>query len=155
MLHAAGLVFSGRAWLLAGAEGAGKSTWGRLGQEAGGLLLSDDIVLVDTTAPVVEVLAAPFRSTGGAELGPGRWPVAGLLFPVHGRAPAWANADPLLSRARLAANLPFVNTALERDGRIADVIERLASRLTCRDFTFAPEPSFVDLLLGEADRREG
>ena len=49
LLHAAGLVLDGRGFVLAGAESSGKSTWARLGEERGGIVVSDDLVLLDAT----------------------------------------------------------------------------------------------------------
>ncbi|MHC4138116.1 MAG: hypothetical protein ACYS0K_24525, partial [Planctomycetota bacterium] len=60
---------------------------------------------------------------------------------------------PLLARARLAANLPFVSAAIERDPRVAAVLERLASTVPCKELTLSPDASFMKLLRpdGSAD----
>jgi len=146
MLHAAGLVIDGRAFVLVGPEGCGKSTWARCAEQAGARVLSDDLVLVEGTAAGAEALGSPLRSTHSSPLQPGRWPLAALLFPRHGKAAVLTPSDPLLTRARLAANLPFVSAALQCDPRVSAVVERLATRVPCKELTFSPDPSFVDLL---------
>jgi hypothetical protein len=148
MLHAAGLVIDGRAFVLVGPEGCGKSTWARCAEEAGAEILSDDLVLVEGTAEGAEALGSPLRSTHRSPLRPGRWPLAALLFPRHGETAVWEPSKPLLARARLAANLPFVSAALECDPRVAFVVERLVTRVPCKELTFSPDPSFVELLRG-------
>ncbi len=148
MLHAAGLVVDGRAFVLAGPEGAGKTTWVRLGQRGGGEVLSDDLVLVQCGRDSVEALGSPFHSRHPGPYRPGRWPLAAILFPRHGSRAAWRRTSALLARARLAANLPFVAQDLEADGRIASVLERLAAGVPCGELTFALDPGFVDLLRG-------
>ena len=146
LLHAAGIVVEDSAFLLVGSEGSGKSTWAALGERAGARVLSDDLVLVDGGGPRLEALGSPLRSTHRADYRPGRWPVSAILFPRHGEVPAWTACDGMLARARLAANLPFVSSALQRDPRVAAVVERLATAVPCRDLTFGMDPSFVDLL---------
>ncbi len=146
LLHAAGIVVEHRAFLLVGSEGSGKSTWAALGERAGARVLSDDLVLVDGGGARLEALGSPLHSTHRADYRPGRWPVSAMLFPRHGAVPAWTLCDGMLARARLAANLPFVSSALQRDPRVAAVVERLATAVPCRELTFGMDPSFVDFL---------
>lgn len=146
LLHSAGLVVDGRAFLLVGAEGSGKSTWARLGEEGGARVLSDDLVPLDAAAGRLLALGSPFRSTHRGAATPGRWPLAAILFPRHGSPPAALPVGELLATARLAANLTFVAEGLDRDERIAAVLRRAAARVACAELTFAPEPSFLGLL---------
>lgn len=146
LLHAAGIVLDGRAFLLVGPEGSGKSTWASIAGSAGAWVLSDDLVLVDGSGPDVEALGAPFRSTHTGPAVPGRWPVAAVLLPERGTAPRLGPVDALRVRARVAANLPFVGDALERDGRVADVVERISTGAPARSLAFAVDRSFVDVL---------
>ena len=55
------LISSGGWVVLVGSEGAGKSTWARLGEEAGAHVVSDDLVLVDPSESGFCLLGAPFR----------------------------------------------------------------------------------------------
>jgi hypothetical protein len=146
LLHAAGLIVDRRAFLLAGPEDSGKSTWARAGKEGGAGVLSDDLVLIDGAGERLEALGSPFRSTHRALTGPGRWPLAGILFPAHGSPPALAPVESLLAAARLTANLTFIAEGVGRDERIAALIERATSEIRCAELTFAPEPSFLTLL---------
>jgi hypothetical protein len=153
LLHAAGLVIGGRrAFLLVGPAGAGKSTFAALGERAGARVLSDDLVLVDAAADPPLALGAPFRSSHlahRADYRPGRFPLAAILFPCHGRPPALAPAAPLLARTRILANLPFVAEGLDRDPRVADLVEALIARVPCLELTFDRDPGFVDLLAAD------
>ena len=146
LLHAAGLVLEGRAHLLVGPESSGKSTWARLGEGAGGRVISDDLVLVDGAGERLEVLGSPFRSTHVADYRPGRCPLASVLFPRHGTTPRLQPVSDLLATARLTANLPFVSEAIAVDERIAAALRRVVRTVRCAELTFAPEPSFVELL---------
>ncbi len=148
LLHAAAVTLDGRAFLLAGSEGSGKSTFAALAESRGARVLSDDLVLLDGALAPVEALGAPFRSTHPGAQAPGRWPVAALLFPVHGASARLDAVPPLLVRARVTANLPFVAEGIEADPRIHEAIERLAGGVPAHDLTFGRDPSFVDLLLG-------
>jgi hypothetical protein len=146
LLHAAGLAVGGRGYLLVGPEGSGKSSWARLGEQGGARVVSDDLVLVEATRRGVELLGAPFRSTHEANYGPGRWPLAAILFPRHGERAAWSPAASLIARARILANLPFVAEATARDGRVDRLVERLATDVPCLDLTFALDLAFLELL---------
>jgi hypothetical protein len=146
LVHAAGVVLEGRAFLLVGAEGAGKSTWAAIAAAAGVPVISDDVVAVDGAEAGLTALGGMFRSTHAAVLGPGRWPVGALLFPRHAPEPALEQEPPLVARAKLAANLPFVVEALEHDERIAAVLGRLATSVPCRTLAFARDERWIELL---------
>ena len=146
LLHAAGIALDGRAFVLVGPSGSGKTTWARVAGEAGAVVLSDDLVMVDGIGPRLEALGAPFRSTLRLPLAAGRWPLAAILFPRHGARPSFEPCSALLAKARVTANLTFIADAVERDERVAGVIERLTSQVACADLAFAPDPSFLNLL---------
>lgn len=149
LIHSAGMALDGRSYLLVGPQGSGKSSWARLAVEAGGTLLSDDLNMVDPAGVVggpYDVLGTPFRSTEKANLVHGRWPLAAILFPVHGRAPRLAAVPPLIAQARLAANLPFIAEGLEHDQRIASLVTTLVERVPMAELTFALDTDFVELL---------
>lgn len=146
LLHAAGLVLDERGFVLAGSEGSGKSTWARLGEESGAIVISDDLVLVDATPDGHALLGAPFRSTHKTVFRKGRWPLASILFPEHGPSPRLSSVPPIVAKARIAANLTFVADAVEADDRIPGLIEDLATRTPCAELTFAPDPGFVETL---------
>ena len=153
LLHAAGLAIDGDGFALVGPEGSGKSTWARIGEERGAHVVSDDLVLVECRTGGADLLGSPFHSTHKGAYRPGRWPLAAILFPRHGTPAAIENCDALRAGARLAANLPFIASAIGSDDRVAALVERLVSEVPCRELTCAPDPSFVDLLRKEASGR--
>ena len=149
LFHSAGVVLGGRSFLLVGAQDSGKSSWSRLAVEAGCALLSDDLNMIDPAddgRAGFETLGTPFRSTEKANLVKGRWPLAAILFPVHGREPGLTSTPPLIAQARLAANLPFITEGLEQDERIPTLVAALAGRIPCAELTFALDTGFVALL---------
>jgi hypothetical protein len=146
LLHAAGIVLDGRAFLLVGAEGAGKSTWSQLAQSAGATVLSDDVVLVHQGRTGFDALASPFRAPELDPAPPGRWPIAALLGSMHALAPSLKEDPPLIVKARLAANVPYAVDGLDRHEALARVLDRLAGGIPNRTLAFAPDASFVELL---------
>lgn len=146
LLHAAGAVVDGRAFVLTGAEGTGKSTWAHLAEQAGARIVSDDLVLLDASTRGFDLLGAPFRSTHRTQFRKGRWPLAAILFPAHGAAPSLASVAPIVAKARITANLPFIAEAVEHDERVTVLVDRLASEIACAELTFAPDPGFVRTL---------
>lgn len=146
LLHAAGLIIGGRSFLLIGPEGSGKSTWARLGEEAGQHVLTDDLAIIDGAGSRMVALGSPFRSDHLITHRSGRWPLAAILLPEHGPARLSAPVAPIRAKARIAANLPFVADGLQRDGRLAALLERLTAEVPCRVLRFDRDPGFVDLL---------
>jgi hypothetical protein len=147
LLHAAGIVLDGRAFVMVGSEGSGKTTWALLASEAGAGVLSDDLVVVERDADGrAQALSTPFRSAQYGTMPPGRWPVAAFLLPAHGPAPALETVSALATEARITANLPFVVDAMGRDARLPDAVERIARSAPARTLVFARDRSFVPLL---------
>ncbi len=143
VLHAACAVLDGRAFVLVGPEGAGKTTWATLAARAGASVLSDDVVLLDGASGRPEALSAPFRDDALAPVGPGRWRVSAILLPRHGLEPRLERVTRLAAEARLAANLLYVAPLLESDPRVGDTMEALASAVPVWSLTFARDARFV------------
>ncbi len=146
LLHAAGIVLDGRAFVLVGASGSGKTTWARLAQAAGALYLSDDMVFVDGADRGVEVLSAPIRGDRANPRGPGRWPLAGILFPVQGETPRLEDVGRLTAATRLVANLPYLSDCPQEDGRIDELVQHLLAAAPTYKLTFAKDAKFLDCL---------
>lgn len=146
LLHAAGVEIDGRAFLLVGSGGSGKSTWARAARDAGARVVGDDSVLVDASREGLALLGSPVRAHEARPGGPGRWPVAAILHARFGPSPRLARVDPLVVEARLVANLPFLAAAWGSDPRLGPLVDLLATRVPHRELTFAPDPSFVPLL---------
>ncbi len=147
VLHAAGIVLEGRAFAMVGSEGSGKTTWALLAKAAGAMVLSDDLVVVEAARDGrLEALGTPFRSRQHGRCAPGRWPVAAILFPIHGKRAALAEVPALLTRARLLANLPFFAEFAPVDDRVARTVEQLAGAVPSRSLTFPLDASFLGLL---------
>ncbi len=149
VLHAAGIVLDGRAFVLAGAEGAGKTTFARVAAESGAAVLGDDLVVVRAADGGVEAVGSPLRSKPWNTTGRGAWPVAALLLPEHGTPPALRPAPAMAARARVVASLPFVAEAIDRCPGLDSVLDAVVGA-PARLLRFAPDPGFLPLLRGFA-----
>jgi hypothetical protein len=145
-VHAAGVLIDGSVHLLVGPSGSGKTTWARTASAAGLPILSDDCVLVDSSAGGLVALGTPFRSTDFPSPGAGRWPVATILIPEWAERPALAPASRLMVEARIAANLLFSAHAPEARSVAARAVSTIVSGATCRTLSFRPDGSWIDLL---------
>ena len=146
LLHAAGVVVDGRGFVLIGPEGAGKSTFARMARVGGAQVISDDTVILDGVTGGLDLLGSPVRAHEATNLARGRWPVAALL---HARWGLEARLEPvgrLATEALLAANLPFLASGWGRDARLDALVPFLAGAAPHRALTFAPDPSFVEVL---------
>ncbi|RMG44718.1 MAG: hypothetical protein D6718_09460 [Acidobacteria bacterium] len=107
LLHTAGVLHRGRVYLFFGPSGAGKSTATALSapREA----LSDDMVLVDTAAPVT-AHAVPFFMVYPPEKRlRGAWPVAAALRLRQAAEDRLERLSPARAVATVAASVPFVH----------------------------------------------
>jgi len=80
MLHSAGLVKKGRAYLFLGKSGAGKSTLSKLAAANGFEVISDEINLVRPGKGGFRAYGSPFWGEMRADGRPGTWPLGGVYL---------------------------------------------------------------------------
>lgn len=80
MLHSAGLVKNGKAYLFLGKSGAGKSTLSKLAASAGAEVISDEINLVRLEEGRCRVYGSPFWGEMRADGRQGSWPLGGICL---------------------------------------------------------------------------
>jgi hypothetical protein len=80
MLHSAGIVIKGRAYLFLGKSGAGKSTLSRLAAAAGVEVISDEINLLRPGPGGLRVYGSPFWGEMRADGRQGSWPLGGIFI---------------------------------------------------------------------------
>jgi hypothetical protein len=124
MLHSAGIVKGGKAFLFLGKSGAGKSTLSKLAAGAGLEVISDEVNLLRREGGRYSVYGSPFWGEMRCEGSPGRWPLGGIY---------------LLGKAR--------NNSVAACGGG----EALKSLLRCQ-LNFEKGPGTAGLLLGNAVR---
>lgn len=120
MLHSAGLVFDGLAYLFVGRSGAGKTTLTRKAFAAGATILSDDINLLLPSEGGLRAHALPFMGDfgllSGDQMASGSFPVVAIALLQQGDRLQIEENNAADSLARLLVGSPFVNAdALEAD----------------------------------------
>lgn len=80
MLHSAGLVKNGRAYLFLGKSGAGKSTLSKQAAGAGAEVISDEINMLRPSGRGFRVYGSPFWGEMRADGRPGSWPLGGIFI---------------------------------------------------------------------------
>ena len=103
MLHSAGLVKAGRAYVFLGRSGAGKSTLSGLAAASGAEVISDEINMLRRERGRFYAYGSPFWGEMRSEGRQGRWPLGGLFVlkkgRTHGLSPCGAAAAlPVLLR---------------------------------------------------------
>ncbi len=146
-----------RVFLFAGRSGAGKSTISEILRDAGGQVLSDDLVLLETRAASPQIVSTPFYGT----LPPRNpKPVAIPLttaFLLEQASEASAS-DPLALPAAVAAlltNVPFTGPLdAETHCKMMDVISRATRVVPVRTLRFRRDRSMLPLLGWQDARKE-
>jgi hypothetical protein len=80
MLHSAGIVKDGKAYVFPGRSGAGKSTLSKLAAAAGAEVISDEINLLKFENGRFMVYGSPFWGEMRSEGRQGRWPLGGIFL---------------------------------------------------------------------------
>jgi hypothetical protein len=154
VVHAAGIVRGGRAWLFAGPHGAGKSTIaGLLAAERGTALLSDDRVVVRRLRGRWRAFGTPWSGTVRRATTPAGAPLAGVFFIRHGEATRPQPLAPAAAAARLVPRClhpywdrPALEALLAGCGG-------LATDVPCFDLPFVPEAAALSRVLATGPAR--
>jgi hypothetical protein len=155
LLHAAGVVKDGRAYLFFGPSGSGKTTVAGLAD--GGRVVSDDLILVlpgvgDRPAAV----SIPFRGHQ-AELPAAQasFGIAGLYRLVKDRRVALEAMGPARAVSEIAGSLPFVTDRPENGARVLEVVGRAVEVAPVFRLHFRKDASFWEVVLGSERRSAG
>ncbi|HXO18850.1 MAG TPA: hypothetical protein VOA87_02870 [Thermoanaerobaculia bacterium] len=148
LLHSAGVVDGGQAFLFLGASGAGKTTLSRLSLAAGRTVLSDDLnALSPLPGGGARVDKLPFTGdVGDRRSGSPAYPLRGLLQLEKGPAAAFRPLSAARAAALLLACSPFVNADPHRRERLAANLSGLARAAPAGVLTFSREGDFWDML---------
>ncbi len=145
ILHAAGLVRAGRAYLFFGPSGAGKSTVAALSPDC--TLLSDDLVLLLRREGRWMAATTPFRGTLEQEAkAPGLFPLAMLCRLVQGPSHAATGVGTAEGTATLLSSCPFVSNAASRSDMLMPLVSDCCREVGVWRLDFAKDSGFWALL---------
>lgn len=147
LLHSSALVRGGRAAVLFGHSGAGKSTAAGLGQAAGCEVLSDDINVLIPVTGTWQAYAVPFGVVGAAGERNEPVPLGGLYRLVQAGRDAAVVCTPARAVALLAASAAFVNQDAYRAEALLDTLLELAQRHPVHELHFTRTARFLDRVL--------
>jgi len=146
LTHAAGWVYKGKAYLFAGASGAGKSTISELLVKArAGKMLSDERMIVREIRGKMIAFGTPWAGTAGIARA-GQAPLAGIFFLKHGKANRCEKLDAAQAADRL---LPMISTPWYDPDTAAPIIafaRRVCSAVPGHEFRFTPDGSAIDFI---------
>ncbi len=125
MLHSAGLVKNGKAYLFLGKSGAGKSTLAKLAAAAGTEVISDEINLLRFEGGRFRVYGSPFWGEMRSDGRQGNWPLGGIY--LLGKAKA-NTVSPAAGRVALKFLLRCLVNFSKGPGT-AELVMKNASRL--------------------------
>ncbi len=133
VLHSAGLIFDGMAYLFCGRSNSGKTTLTRKAYSAGAAVLSDDINLVLPGGKGYQAYAVPFTGEFGRTLthagGKKAYPLAGIILLEQGEQLRTQPVKQSQAVARLLCGCPFVNTDELESEALFDSVTALVSNM--------------------------
>ena len=133
ILHSAGIVHAGAAYIFCGRSNAGKTTLTRKAHAAGFEILSDDINLLLPDGDSYAAHAVPFTGEFGRSLKAtptqDRYPVAALVLLEQGEPLATTPVSAAAAASTLLVGCPFVNTDERVTGQLLDNVTRLSANL--------------------------
>ena len=149
LLHSAGILVEGEAWLFVGRSGAGKSTLSRLSAERGYEILSDELNALWRKDGELVIERMPFAGELGQSAGARAWyPLAAVHTLRQGPEAARLPVSRAAALGELAAAAPYLNVDPLRNERLLTNLEHLLERCPVGQLTFRLDSSFWDLLRG-------
>ncbi len=147
LLHSAGIVDGGEAFVFFGRSGAGKSTISRLGLAAGRLVLSDDLNALCSAGRRTVVEKVPFAGDLGQTRTPREsYPLRSLLALEKGAESGRRTVSAGRTLAALIACAPYLNRDPYRLDRLTANLERLIRDVETGVLTFDLGGGFWPLL---------
>ncbi len=148
LLHSAGLVVDGRAFLFAGHSNVGKTTLARKAAAVGVRVLSDDINLVLPQGDGFCAHAVPFTGEFGrrAESGAKAVPLAAIVLLEQGPRLTVSGIEAAQAVAGLFAGCPFVNSDALETPRLLESLARLVESVPVARLSVAPEDRFPSIM---------
>jgi hypothetical protein len=150
VLHSAGLVFDGEAYIFVGRSGAGKTTLTRKAHRHGATVLSDDINLLLPRDDHFVAHAVPFSGEFGRTLQqPGsdkNYPVKAICLLTQGETLSATQTKKSLAMARLVVGCPYVNTDGDEYDRLSNVLENLTTKYSVINLSTRKDNSIDQIL---------
>ena len=144
LLHAAGMVSRGQAFIFSGASGAGKSTFSELLVAAGtGKVLSDERMIVREIDGVMQAFGTPWAGT--ASIGrSGCAPLAAIFFLKHGKSNRIEKLDATTAADRLLplSSIPWYDP--DTATPIIEFAKQLGAEVPAYEMSFTPDRSAID-----------
>ena len=150
VLHSAGLVLNGKAYLFFGHSGAGKSTVTAISVEGlDALALSDDLVLLTRDGVQFVASTTPFQGTMPQKVKErGVYPLAAIFHLKQASEVSVTSLSPALAVGMVLSCCPFVANAARRTTRLIPLVEDLCRRVPVKELLFRKDPSFWDVIAG-------
>ncbi|MBN1197602.1 MAG: hypothetical protein JXA62_09370 [Candidatus Aminicenantes bacterium] len=148
LVHAAGMIEAGKAYLFAGVSGAGKSTFSELLQAAGSeRLLSDERVIVREIKNQVTAFGTPWPGTSAIAAND-QAPLAGIFLLTQAVSNHIKKLEPVAAADRLLPMLSIPWYDPETAAGIIAFMRRVTRAAPVYEMCFRPDVSAVDYLLG-------
>jgi hypothetical protein len=147
LLHSAGLVRDGAAYLFFGHSGSGKTTVSRLSPTA--TVLNDDLIALWPTATGWVAHSTPFWNPTQVKPVSNAAPLAGLFRLVQDQRVWLEDVTPALAVAELAASAPIVSADAQRSAMLVARCTQLLRQVSLKRLHFRKDDSFWDVVLGK------
>ena len=145
--HAMGFLHKGRALILSGVSGVGKSTSARILSDAGYTVMSDEYVITRFHGDTVVAYGTPWMSSAKKSANVSA-PLKAMYFLQHGeenRVVELSKGDVL---ERLLRGICVFSYAADSMKMLFDVSEKLLCSVPAFDLYFTPDKRFVDFVDG-------
>ncbi len=150
LLHSAGIVVDGKAYIYCGRSNVGKTTLTRKAFAEGNGVLSDDInMLMPDDRGTYRAFAVPFTGEFGRTLHSvqklNSYPVAGVFLLQQGESLQLEAVTPSIALAQLLVSSPFVNTDENNSEMLMQNLNEMVSRIKIMRLVKSLNVSFADV----------
>jgi hypothetical protein len=144
MLHAAGILRTGKAYLFFGHSGSGKTTVSRLSTDD--MVLNDDLIILMPNRAGWKVFGTPFWNPTQVKPTPQQAPLAGLFRLVQDRQVYLEKISASTALAELIANVPVIPADLSRTPELIERLKDILVTTPVQRLHFLPDPSFWNII---------
>jgi hypothetical protein len=143
MLHAAGIVRDGLAYLFFGHSGSGKTTIARLSP---GIVLNDDLVILLPEGNVWRAFGSPFWNHSQVKPAALSAPVTALFWLEQSKRVQLEPLSDSQAIAEMVANVPVIPADSLRSATLLERLYRITQTTPVKKLSFLPDASFWNVI---------
>jgi hypothetical protein len=150
LMHTAGIIRNGQAYLFFGHSGSGKTTICRSSQITSSLdeytILNDDLILLQPHGKMWLAYGTPFWNPTQIEPSNKNAPIAGMYYLIQDKRVFTQNLSKSMAIAALLSNIPVIPQDTVRSIHMLNLLNQIQNSVPVYELHFLPDNSFWNVI---------